>query len=55
MRTRANILGKKVVSLNIEEAGTVGNDIPDGTATGIYNSNKEAENELVKEKQIYYH
>jgi len=54
MQIRADILGKKVVSLNIEEAGTVGSAILAGTAIGIYSSIKEAENELVKEKKIYY-
>lgn len=53
MQIRADIIGKNVVCLNIEEAGTLGSAMLAGFATGIYKSLEEARSALVKVKKVY--
>ena len=53
LQLKADILGKKVVTLNIDEAGTLGTAILAGTATGVYKSIEEAVDVLVKIKKEF--
>ncbi|HHW47262.1 MAG TPA: hypothetical protein GXX14_01425 [Clostridiaceae bacterium] len=54
LQLKANIMGKKVVSLNISEAGTLGVAILGGTACGIYSSIEDAVTKLVKPRKEFY-
>ena len=54
MQIRADIMNRKVVCLNVEEAGTLGSAMLAGTAAGMYTSLEEARDALVKIKKIYY-
>ncbi|MFW6007515.1 MAG: FGGY-family carbohydrate kinase [Bacillota bacterium] len=54
LQLKANMMGKKIVSLNITEAGTLGVAMLAGTAAGIYNSLEEAVDKLVKIKKEFY-
>lgn len=54
MQIRADIMRRKVVCLNVEEAGTLGSAMLAGIATGVYTNLKEARNALVKIKKVYY-
>ncbi len=53
MQIRADILKRPVVTLECEEAGTLGTAILAGAATGVYNSVSEACGALVKVKRVY--
>ena len=54
LQLKANMMGKKIVSLNISEAGTAGVAMLAGTAAGIYDSLEDAVDRLVKPKQEFY-
>lgn len=54
LQLKSNIMGKKVVSLNISEAGILGVAILAGTACGIYTSVEAAVAELAKPKKEFY-
>ncbi len=54
LQLKADMMGKKVCSLNVTEAGTLGVAILAGTAAGIYNSLDEAVEMLVKVKKNFY-
>ncbi|MGE5605419.1 MAG: FGGY-family carbohydrate kinase [Bacteroidota bacterium] len=54
LQLKADVIGKKIVALNINEAGTTGTAIIAGTATGVYKSMDEALQWLVKPKKEFY-
>lgn len=54
LQLKADMMGKKVVSLNVSEAGTLGVAILAGTASGVYNSLDQAVDLLVKKKKEFY-
>ncbi len=54
LQLKANMLGKKIVSLNISEAGTLGVAMLAGTAAGVYDDLDSAAAKLVKQKQKFY-
>ncbi len=54
LQIKADIMGREVSTLEISEAGTLGVAILAGTAAGIYSSIKEAVNQLVKKKKVFY-
>jgi len=54
LQLKADMMGKKVVSLNVAEAGTLGVAMLAGTASGIYQSLEHAVSLLVKVKKEYY-
>lgn len=53
MQLKANIMGKKVTTLNVPEAGTLGVAILAGTACGMFGSIDEAVAQLVKKQTTY--
>ncbi len=54
MQIKADMLGIKVVTLDVDEAGTLGTAILAGAATGVYKSVEDAANRLVRVKKEYY-
>jgi len=54
LQLKANMMGKKIVSLNVSEAGTLAVAMLAGTASGIYNSLEDAVEKLVKVKREFY-
>lgn len=54
LQLKADMMGKKVVSLNVSEAGTLGVAILAGTASGVYKSMEDAIDKLVKKKKEFY-
>lgn len=54
LQIKSDILNKKIETLNVDEAGTLGTAIIAGTATGIYSSLDEAVKTLVKVKKEFY-
>lgn len=54
LQIKADIMGKKVVALDIDEAGTLGAAILAGSATGIFGSVSEAVKLMVKPRKEYY-
>lgn len=54
LQIKADIMGRKVVTLNVDEAGTLGTAILAGTATGVYKSIESAAGLLVKVKKEFY-
>jgi xylulokinase len=54
LQLKADMMGKKVTTLKISEAGTLGVAILAGTACGVYKNIEDAVSKLVKKKQEYY-
>jgi len=54
LQLKSDMMGKKIETLNTDEAGTLGAAILAGTATGVYKTMEEAVNGLVKVKKVYY-
>ena len=54
LQLKADIMGRKVVSLKVSEAGTLGVAILAGTACGIYKSIEDGVERLVKKKKEFY-
>ncbi len=54
LQLKADMMGKKFVSLHVSEAGTLGAAILAGTASGIYSSLEQAVSTLVRVKKEYY-
>ncbi|QGQ98752.1 hypothetical protein EHS13_29675 [Paenibacillus psychroresistens] len=54
MQMKADIMGRKVETLAISEAGTMGTAILAGIASGVYPSYETAVEQLVKVKRTYY-
>lgn len=54
LQIKADIIGKKITALNINEAGITGTAIIAGVATGTYKSVDEALQMLVKPKKEFY-
>ena len=54
LQIKADITGRKVIALEVEEAGTLGTAIFAGTAAGIYRSVNEAVSQLVKVRKEFY-
>ena len=54
LQLKANMMGCKVTTLNISEAGTLGVAILAGTACGVYKSIEDAVDKLVKKKKEFY-
>ena len=54
LQLKADMMGKKITSMQISEAGTLGVAILAGTASGIYQNIEEAVKKLVKTKREYY-
>ncbi|NJD04754.1 MAG: hypothetical protein FIA99_19625 [Ruminiclostridium sp.] len=54
MQLKADMMGKKVSTLHISEAGTLGVAILAGTASGVYKSLEDAVDMLVKVKKEFY-
>ncbi|MEI6132204.1 MAG: FGGY-family carbohydrate kinase [Bacillota bacterium] len=53
LQIKASILGKKIVSLDVEEAGIVGAAIMAGVATGIFESYEQAVSVFVRTRKIF--
>lgn len=54
LQLKADMMGKKVTTLNVSEAGTLGVAILAGTASGVYKSLEDAVGKLVKKKKEFY-
>lgn len=54
LQLKADMMGKKVVSLNVSEAGTLAVAMLAGTASGVYKSLEDAVDKLVKVKKEFY-
>ncbi len=53
LQLKADMMGKKIVSLNASEAGTVGVAVLAATAAGVFKSIDEAVSRLVRVKKVY--
>jgi xylulokinase len=53
LQLKADMTGKKVSNLNVDEAGTLGTAIIAGTATKVYKNMEDAVNKLVKIRKVY--
>lgn len=54
LQLKADMMGKKISTLNVSEAGTLGAAILAGTASGVYKSIPEAVGALVKKRKEFY-
>ncbi len=54
LQLKADMMGRKVTTLKISEAGTLGVAILAGTASGVYGSIEDAVGKLVKKKKEFY-
>jgi len=54
LQLKADIMGRKVTSMQVSEAGTLGVAILAGTASGVFGSIEEAVKSLVKTKKEFY-
>lgn len=54
LQLKADMMGKKIVSLNVYEAGTLGAAMLASLAVGFYKSTDDAIKNMVKIKDIYY-
>ena len=54
LQLKADMMGMKVVSLNVSEAGTLGVAILAGVAGGVYGSLEDAAKKLVKTREEFY-
>lgn len=54
LQLKADMMGRKVTTLRISEAGTLGVAILAGTASGVYGSIEGAVEKLVKKKKEFY-
>lgn len=54
LQLKADIMGKKVTTLEVSEAGTIGVVILAGTACGAFKSIEDAVSKLVKKKKEYF-
>jgi xylulokinase len=53
LQLKADMIGKRIVSLNVSEAGTLGVAMLAGTASGVYPSLDAAVEKLVKVKKVF--
>ncbi len=53
LQLKADMMGKRIVSLNVDEAGTLGVAMLAGTAIGTYKSIDDATKKAVKLKNVY--
>jgi xylulokinase len=54
LQLKATMMGKKVTTLHVSEAGTLGVAILAGTASGVYRSLEDGVKQLVRKKKVYY-
>ena len=54
LQLKANMMGKKVTTLHVSEAGTLGVAILAGTASGVYRNLDDAVAQLVRRKKVFY-
>lgn len=54
LQLKADMMGKKVTTMQVSEAGTLGVAILAGTASGVYANTEEAVRKLVKTKKEFY-
>lgn len=54
LQLKADMMGRKVTTLNISEAGTLGVAILAGAACGVYKSLEDAVEKLVRKKKEFY-
>jgi xylulokinase len=54
LQIKADIMGRRIVTLDVDEAGTLGTAILAGVATGVYKSLESAVDALVRVKNEYY-
>lgn len=54
LQLKADMMGKKVTTLNVSEAGTLGVAILAGTASGVYQNLEDAVAKLVRKNKTYY-
>lgn len=54
LQLKADMMGRKVTTLNISEAGTLGVAILAGTASGVYRNVEDAVEKLVKVRKEFY-
>jgi xylulokinase len=54
LQMKADMMGKKVTTLQVSEAGTLGVAILAGTACGVYKNVEDAVQKLVKKKKEFY-
>jgi xylulokinase len=54
LQLKADMMGRKVTTMQVSEAGTLGVAILAGTASGVYRSTEEAVKRLVKIKKEFY-
>lgn len=54
LQIKADIMGRKIETLNVDEAGTLGTAMLAGLALGVYPSCEDAVKKLVKIKKEYY-
>jgi xylulokinase len=53
LQLKADMMGRRIVSLNVSEAGTLGVAMLAGTAIGVYRTLDEAVSRLVKMKKVF--
>ncbi|MDO8685118.1 MAG: FGGY-family carbohydrate kinase, partial [Clostridiales bacterium] len=54
LQLKADMMGRKVTTLNVSEAGTLGVAILAGTASGVYKNLEDAVDKLVKKRKEFY-
>ncbi|MGI6705965.1 MAG: FGGY-family carbohydrate kinase [Clostridia bacterium] len=54
LQLKADMMGRKITTLHISEAGTLGVAILAGTAAGVYRSIEDAVDKLVRVKKTFY-
>ncbi len=54
MQIKADIMNRKITTLDVDEAGTLGTVILAGVATGVFSSVEAAVDDLVKVKKVFY-
>lgn len=54
LQLKADMMGRKVSTLHISEAGTLGVAILAGTASGVYKNTADAVQKLVRKKKVFY-
>ena len=54
LQLKATMMGKKVTTLHVSEAGTLGVAILAGTASGVYRSLEDGVEQLVRRKKVFY-
>jgi xylulokinase len=54
LQIKADIMNRKITTLDVDEAGTIGTVIIAGVATGVFSSIDAAVDELIKVKRVFY-